>query len=254
MRIAFSSLACPDRSVEEIAAAARRFGYDGVEWRLADGALLGGRTDDSVWRRIAASGVEAVCLDTSAALVHADGEARAKAVRHAVRMAERAIEIGAPFVRIFGGAIPDGSSRDGALGPARETLADIAANVPSRTKVLVETHDAWTRASDVMDLISGIEGVGVLWDVAHTLRSGETAAETLDRVGMPGLVHMKDASGDRLTHLGEGDLALRDALEALERTNYDDYLSVEWEKLWHPYLDDADIALPKAITYLRSRP
>jgi sugar phosphate isomerase/epimerase len=68
-------------------------------------------------------------------------------------------------------------------------------------------------------------------------------------IGVPGLVHVKDAAGETLTHLGEGELRLEEAIDAL--AGYDDWISVEWEKLWHPELDDPDVALPKAIAFVR---
>jgi sugar phosphate isomerase/epimerase len=249
MRIAFSSLACPGWTVEEIADAARRFGYEGIEWRLADGALLGPRTDDAVWERIASCGFEAACLDTSAVFVQADDAGRAKAVRHTNAMVERAVQIGARCVRVFGGPIPDGHTREALLEPTRNALAEASKGVPEGIDVLVETHDAWSLGADVARLVDGIDRVGVLWDIAHTMRSGESPSETMRHIGAAGLVHVKDAAGEELTHLGEGDLRLADAFDAL--AGYAGWISVEWEKLWHPELDDADIALPKAIAALR---
>ncbi len=38
MRLAYSSLACPAWTVEGAVAAVARYGYDGIEWRLADAA------------------------------------------------------------------------------------------------------------------------------------------------------------------------------------------------------------------------
>jgi hypothetical protein len=40
MRLAYSTLACPRWTVEEAVAAGVRCGYDAIEWRLADGAII----------------------------------------------------------------------------------------------------------------------------------------------------------------------------------------------------------------------
>lgn len=245
MRIAFSSLACPGWSVEQIADAAKRFGYEGIEWRLADGELLGPRTADDVWERIASCGVAAVCLDTSASFVHPDEKLRGKAIRHTQRMALRAEQIGAPCVRVFGGAIPDGYTREDLIGATRSALAEAAS---SNITLLVETHDAWSLGADAAALTTRLQRVDVLWDVAHTLRSGESPDETLTYIGVPGLVHVKDAIGDTLTLLGDGELDIAGALAELPD---DITVSFEWEKLWHPYLDEPETALPHAIAYLR---
>lgn len=252
MRIAFSSLACPGWTVEQIAGAARRYGYDAIEWRLADGHLLSPKTPDAVWERIATCGVPTVCLDTSAVFVQALDADRAQAIAHAKVMGKRASQIGAPAIRVFGGAIPDGLSFAHILEPTRRALTKTCESIPDDVACLIETHDSWSKGSDVASLIKGLGGLGVLWDVAHTWRSGESPRETLAAIGVPGLVHVKDADGAKLVHLGEGTVPLPEIVDALRDAGYDGALSLEWEKLWHPDLDEPDVVLPRAIDHLRA--
>ncbi|MEX2538308.1 MAG: sugar phosphate isomerase/epimerase [Actinomycetota bacterium] len=252
MRLAFSSLACPGWTVEEIVRAADRYGYEGIEWRLADGALLGPRTEDVVWDAIKECGVRPACLDTSCVFVQADDEGREGAVGYAIAMAERAAAIGAPSIRVFGGAIPDDTTRSDVLEPTAQALTAAAGRMPDGVALLVETHDAWSRASDMAGLVGATQGVGVVWDVAHTYRAGESPRESLEHIGVPGLVHVKDTRGEALTHLGEGDVPLAEAISELRNVGYDGWLSLEWEKLWHPELDDPDVALPLAQAALQA--
>ena len=252
MRIAFSSLACPGWTVEQIADAARRYGYDAIEWRLADGHLLSPKTPDGVWERIATCGVPAVCLDTSAVFVQAVDEDRSQQIAHAKAMGKRASQIGAAAIRVFGGAIPDDLTFADILEPTRRALAKTCESIPHDIACLIETHDSWSKGTDVASLIKGLDGLGVLWDVAHTWRSGEQPRDTLAAIGMPGLVHVKDAVGPKLVHLGEGTVPMREIVAALRDVGYDGALSLEWEKLWHPDLDGADVVLPRAIEYLRA--
>jgi len=44
---------------------------------------------------------------------------------------------------------------------------------------------------------------------------------------------------------------IRDILAALHGIGYDGWLSVEWEKKWHPDLAEPDVALPQHATLLR---
>ena len=180
MRIAFSSLACPGWTVEQIADAAGRYGYDAIEWRLADGELLGPRTPDTVWQRIATCGLPAVCLDTSAVFVTDDDTRRAKAIAIATAMGDRAQQIGAPAIRVFGGAIPETATRDDLLGPTGSALAAACASMPEGVACLVETHDAWSTGAEMAALLGLADGAGVLWDVAHTVRAGESPRQTLE--------------------------------------------------------------------------
>jgi sugar phosphate isomerase/epimerase len=141
--------------------------------------------------------------------------------------------------------------RDAILDPTRQALA-AAASGASRHGVtlLIETHDAWSSGAGIAGLL--VDGVGVLWDVAHTVRSGEAVTETVGHIGVPGLVHVKDAIGSKLVHLGDGEVPLEVMVDELREVAYDGWLSLEWEKMWHPELDDADVTLPKASAYLRA--
>lgn len=247
MRIAFSSLACPGWTVEQIAEAATRYGYDAVEWRLADGELLGPRTSEGVWERIATCGVPALCLDTSAVFVTDDADRRAQAIAIATAMGARAEQIGAPAIRVFAGRTE--FDVDALVDPTRTALAAAAATMPDGVSLLIETHDDWSRGADIARLCA--DGVAVLWDVAHSVRAGESPRETLGHIGVPGLVHAKDARGEQLVHLGEGEVPLVATVAALCDVGYEGGLTFEWEKLWHPQLDEPDVALPRAAAYLR---
>ena len=43
-------------------------------------------------------------------------------------------------------------------------------------------------------------------------------------------------------------------LAALAQLGYNGYVSVEWEKYWHPEIPDAEIALPQHIAWLKRLP
>jgi sugar phosphate isomerase/epimerase len=245
MRPAFSSLACPEWSVEEIVGAAVRYGFEGVEWRCADGDLLGPRTDASVWDRIASEsrvhGIAAACLDTSCAFVTDD---RARAIEDAALMAEHAASIGTDAIRVFAGRIPEGRTREEMIAPAAAALAEAAERARAfGVRVLVETHDEWSRAADAAALARA-GNVGVLWDVLHTHRSGETPAASLQSCGAVSVVHLKDGTQTELTLLGEGEVPLDEIARVLAGT--DGWLSFEWEKRWHPQLQAPEVALPHA--------
>jgi sugar phosphate isomerase/epimerase len=71
-------------------------------------------------------------------------------------------------------------------------------------------------------------------------------------------VHVKDcrrdsAAGDwHLTLLGEGEVPVRSCVDALRTAGYTGWLSVEWEKYWHPELAEPEVALPQFAEALRS--
>jgi hypothetical protein len=53
--------------------------------------------------------------------------------------------------------------------------------------------------------------------------------------------------------LGEGELAphVRQAIALLARRGFDGYVSVDWEKQWHPEIADPEVALPHFAERLR---
>jgi sugar phosphate isomerase/epimerase len=90
----------------------------------------------------------------------------------------------------------------------------------------------------------------------HTARMGETPAQAMDALGDRVLnVHLKDgrrtADGWQLLLLGEGEIPVKDALRLLNERGYDDFISVEWEKKWHPEIAEPEVAFPQHLALLR---
>jgi len=266
MKLAYSSLACPKWTVEEAVAAAARYGYEAIEWRLADGELLEPETAPEVWRRLrevpAAHGIEIACLDTSCRVTQGSPEERAEVIEAGKRMIERAAELGAPYMRVFGGKLPAESTRTEMLAPTAEVLHALGTySAPRGITVLLETHDSWTNSEDVLVLIqaTNLPSVKVLWDTHHTYRSGEAPAHTMTVLANKiGYVHFKDSQpasetpgGWHYCLLNEGTVPLREICATLKHGGYDGYISLEWEKQWHPEIAEPEIALPQAVPWIR---
>lgn len=225
-RIAFSNLAAPGWSLARAAEAVREYGYDGLELRLLDGEPIDLRTVD----RSRVAGVRLACLDTSLRL---GDPALADAL-------ELAASWGAPAVRVFGGDPKE---------------LDVAQAEELGVKVLVETHDEWSSAGRVAEVLARFDNpwLGAVWDLHHPFRAGESPREVLDALGgRIGLVHVKDARRDgTLVPLGKGDVRVRESVELLHAAGYDGWWTVEWEKRWHPELDEPEVALPHELAELR---
>jgi sugar phosphate isomerase/epimerase len=278
MKLAFSTLGCPKWPVEEAVQAAVRFGYEAIEWRLADGELLNPGTPPTVKTRIVnatrQAGLKIACLDTSCQFVQATSEKREGLVQEAMQMVDMAAELGAPLLRVFGGAIPEGLSREELLPPTAEALGRVAAYaITQGITVSVETHDDWSKSEDIARLVETAlktgsvadavrSGLAILWDVHHPYRMGEDprqTLETLQKAGPISHVHIKDARRDpqakngwQLTLLEQGEVPVREAVKLLKEAGYEGYLSVEWEKKWHPEIEEPEVALPQHADLLRS--
>ncbi len=265
MKLAFSTLGCPDWTLEQCVAAARDYGYDGIELRLLDGAVIEPGIDAGTRRRVGtvldAAGLPLVCLDTSVKIAQPDPSARAAQIRDGLAMLDLAAEWQAPLVRVFAGPPPDSSEQE-AIASATACLLPLAERAHDLgIAVVLETHDAFCSSAAVMQTLAGVPaaGAGVLWDLLHPYRIGEDPADTLSRIGSRlQHVHIKDgrapAGGGTnwdFTLLGEGTVPTRAILAMLRQAGYDGWLSVEWEKKLHPELAAPEVALPQHAALLR---
>ena len=99
---------------------------------------------------------------------------------------------------------------------------------------------------------AGEDGVGALWDLNHPFRMGESPGETARLIGSRTYhTHVKDSKQDgSYALLGEGDVPLRELVSVLHKGGYKGYLSLEWEKAWHPELAEPEVVFPQAARYL----
>ncbi len=256
MRLAFTTLACPDWTFEQAADAAVRYGYEGLELRLLDGEVVGtdlSQEQQARVRRVCAdAGLTLCCMDTSfgAADPAADLE-------EGFRYLELAAALQSPLVRIFGKA-PAGEQLEQAAARAGERLSALAERGRDLgVRVGLETHDSFSSGRAVAAVLAASsDDVGVIWDTLHPCRSGETAAETLDLIS-DRLLHMHIKDGNRQPDikecqlLGEGTVPVREILQALSQHGYNSWLAVEWEKKWQPQIAPPEVALPQYADTLR---
>src|SRR5215218_6681602 len=118
MKLAFSTLGCPDWDLEMIIGEARKFGYQGIELRALAGSLdLLNRPEFSASQlaqtkaRFDDEGIEICCVDTSCTFHSPDARERANQVSIALTHAELAAKLGAPLIRVFPDKIQPGAQR-----------------------------------------------------------------------------------------------------------------------------------------------
>jgi sugar phosphate isomerase/epimerase len=263
-RIAFSTLAFPDATLAAALSAGRRWGYSGVELRLIDGELIDpampAERRAQVRRTLAAGGLPVVAVDSSIRLTGTDPGPDLR------RFLQLASDWDAPLVRVFGGDLDPPPARQDRLRAAARVLEQ-AVPLAARLGVAigVETHDAFSASSAVAELLALLSAdgvppdlVGAVWDSHHPHRMGETPAEVYANLGSRLLLaQIKDArrapDGDwRLVLLGAGEVPVREMLGLLTAGGYPHWISVEWEKRWHPEIEDPEVALPQHLDLLNA--
>jgi sugar phosphate isomerase/epimerase len=253
-RVAFSTLAFPDATLASAVSLGRRWGYRGVELRLIDGELIDPSmpaTERAQVKR-ALAGLPVVAVDSSIQLTDSDPGPPLR------RFLELASDWEAPLVRVFGGSLAaSGPARRGQLRAAARVLES---SVPLARRlgvaIGVETHDDFSSSSVVARLLEETdpEWVGAVWDSHHPHRMGEPPADVYANLGRRILLaQVKDArrtvrdDGEdwELVLLGEGEVPVREMLGLLAAGGYPNWISVEWEKRWHPEIAEPEVALPQ---------
>ena len=260
MKIAFSTLGCPKWTWQRIVTEAQRMGYNGIELRfIADHRDLLQTPEfqkeilTATKQQLKEANLEICCVDSSVMLVNQDDAMIEAGKRHV----DLAAMLGAPFVRVFGGKFPAEKSRESAMETAVtnfRALAEYASG--KKVRVLIETHDDFSSAESVAQLLkrTANPNTGVLWDIHHPYRlHGETPAQAFAALG-PNVhhVHVKDSidlggGKFRYCRLGEGDVPIGQCLNLLKTGGYDGWIVFEWEKTWHPEIDEPEVVFPHFI-------
>ncbi len=263
MKFTLNTLGAPNWSLEQTARNARAYGYAGVDLRLLDGDVITLESVRANKRRLRAlfptDELPLAVLATSVRLATTDPAIRQKTLDEAHAWIDLAAELGVPVIRYFAARNPpelDLARSIQAVGEMLAKLADHAAR--AGVKIGVETHDEFAHATTVARALALVPSpaVGAIWDMYHTARMGETPAQALDALGDRVLnVHLKDgrrtADGWQLLLLGEGEIPVKEALRLLHERGYHDFVSVEWEKKWHPEIAEPEVAYPQHLALLQ---
>jgi sugar phosphate isomerase/epimerase len=268
-KLGFSSLACPHYTVDQFIELAAANGFDGVELRFVRGQVdltaLPEFSDSQLAatrRRFEDAGLEVPIVDTSVRLNKLDDATRNAQFAAARANAKIAAEHAAKSIRDNGGPIPPDQDRAETLDAIAAGLRQVAEEVADfGVTAVIESHDDFSTSASLLDLFE--RGAGdalmVLWDTLHTFRHGERPAETWallgDRVRH---VHMKDsyhadATGFDFAPTGEGIIPLDEIIAVLKDNGYSEYVNFEWEKAWHPEIEDGAVTVPQFARYMASR-
>lgn len=260
--IAFSTLGCPEWEWQKILDFATQHGFGAIELRG-----LGGKLDlpslplfapdriQQTRKEIQSAKLHIACVSSSAQLYVEEPEKREKQLTDARSFIDLASALGAPYVRVFGGK----SDSDKSPAPDDATKARVAAGLRElgdyagsrKVTVILESHDHFTSSATLKDVMhaANSEHAGLLWDAHHTFAtSNEDPEFTVRELGTwIRHTHLKDSigSGENRKYVltGRGNVPVERQIKALRAINYKGYYCFEWEKMWHPDIDDPEIAI-----------
>ena len=259
MQYAFMSFSCPDLTLDAMLQLAQETGYDAIEPRADAKHGHGVELDTNAAQRAAikakaeAAGIPYCCVATSCR--YADPDTQADHIADTHRFIDLAADIGAGRLRVFGGQIGAGLSREDAVEQVARALGEVADHAGEKEVTLcLETHDDWCDPADVAAVMAAVDHprIAVNWDIMHPVRTGLATMDQAYQTLAPWIqyVHIHDGSADlsQLTFkaIGEGDIDHKRALELLAAGGYDGCLSGEWIN-WEPY----SVHLPRELAAMK---
>lgn len=262
--LVYSTLGCPDWSLERMIEEALADGYAGLEIRVLDGQIIPadmpGARRKVIRELMRQNGLVIAGLGASTRFSSPDPAERRKNQEELRRYLELANDLESPMVRTFGGEVVEGHTIEETIDWLAEGLTGVMETAAAQgVTVVLETHDAFCRGQEVAATLAKVEhpNLKAVWDTHHPYRMGESVADTWQYIGHRlAHVHIKDArrrpDGEwDLVLLGEGEVPNREVIDLLLAKGYNGYLSAEWEKKWHPSIEEPEIALPQHARVLR---
>jgi len=259
--LAFSTLGCPGWDLPKILEFAQMHAFGAIELRGLQGNMdlpshpaFAKDQIAATKAQFAARGIKIACVSSSARMGEQDVTKRTHEITGGKRFIDLASALGTPYVRVFG----DGEDLPKHAAPSQELKNRVAAGLkelgdyaaPKNVTVILESHDNFTSSKTLNDVLSQADSphVALLWDAHHTFATaGEDPEFTVERLGKwIRHTHLKDSvqSGDDRKYVltGRGTVPVKKQIESLENIGYRGYLCFEWEKVWHPDLEDPEIA------------
>ena len=263
MKISFTTLSCPDWSWDRIIHQAAQLGYNGIEIRGIQGEMSIPKMlpfqPENILKSMNDLKSRDLCIRSlGTSVIFHDPAKFEQAIMEGKDAIDIAEKLGTPYIRVFGDQIINESSIP-SVAKGLDTLGRYCEG--KNVVVLLETHGQFNRIeslSSVFDLFQN-KNVGILWDIEHTYRIyGNDIEEFYERFkNLIRHTHIKDVkkSGDKwaLCLIGTGEIDIVKIMNLLKKSNFDVWLSLEWEKKGHPELEEPETAIPSYIEYIKGK-
>jgi sugar phosphate isomerase/epimerase len=193
MRLAFMSSVCPKMTLDELLAAGRKYGYQGIEfrpeWKHGHGVELTATTKQrkNARKRLVDGSFEGCCLAPGVKFCSEVKSERDKNLKTLLQYIDLAEEVGVGRIRVFGDPLPNAGFGRRAANYAvqAEYLTKGATRAAAAGVTLVlETHMNFRAvdAGEVLFRAAYPAGLRINWHLAHCLNHGEDVDEAYRHV------------------------------------------------------------------------
>jgi len=205
-------------------------------------------------RRLYEKNLQIPCIDT---VCNASEGATEQAVEEVGRCIEIAANLSIPCVRLKATAAEDADAAVERVTALVERM--LPAAEAQGVTLVIETSGLFAdtvRLRDVLDSFA-CDHVAALWHwSAAYFMGGESPEQVIKNLGAyVRHVQVSDAvcRDGKIEYclMGEGDLPIKDMMLALRSVNYDGFISLVWDPVWCPELEDMEIILTQFVHYMR---
>jgi sugar phosphate isomerase/epimerase len=257
--LSFSTLGCPDWNFQKIVEFAVHHTYSGIEMRglqrqmdLSKCSEFSSEHRAGTLALMKEKGLKFVNLGSSATLHFAEGAERQKNIDEGKRFIDLASQINCPYIRVFPNNFPKEQDKTATIDLIIKGLLELGDYAKeANVTVLMETHGDVVKSEDLEVIMRSSEhpNVGLVWDACNMWMVTKEA---------PAAVYQKLKKYIRHTHikdlimvdgkaqyrlLGKGESPIFEVISLLKKDGYKGFYSFEWEKLWHPEIDEPEVAL-----------
>ena len=260
MKLCYSTLGCPDWSLNDILANSKDLGFDGVEIRgignelyIPNIKVFSAENADATKEKLRRLGLT-IPVFTSACYLHKD-ENSAQEGKAYIDTAKR---MDVPYVRVLGDTSgAPGENVDVHIVKENLTVLDAYAK-GSGVTLLLETNGIFADSGFMKAFLeeNQFENVAVLWDIHHPFSYFGEAPEVTYGNLKPYIrhVHVKDSvmrdGKAEYCFLGKGDVPVKECLALLKQDGYDGFFSLEWLKRWQSKLEHGSVVFAQYKYYM----
>ncbi|HEU5167012.1 MAG TPA: sugar phosphate isomerase/epimerase family protein [Chitinophagaceae bacterium] len=258
--LAFSTLGCPDWDFKKITDYANKHEYTGIELRGLKREIdltkckefSGTKNIEATLKIMKDKKLKFVDLGSSCTLHFGEGAEREKNINEGKAYIDLAQQLNCPNVRVFPNLLPKDKDKDETMEFIAKGLMELGNYAKaSGTMVLMETHGdlVWTHDIEKIMQDASHTNVGLVWDPTNMWTITKEPPAEVFRILKRYIhhTHIKDAKlvdgKPQYVRMGQGEVPIFEAVDALSKSGYKGYYSFEWEKLWHPELEDPETAL-----------
>ena len=266
VQLSFTTMGTPEKDGFEAIAAAKEYGYAGVDFRVHH--IKGEIQVDSSDQHIA--DLRTACADNGITVPsllcynktgNKDSDASWDEMYDDICFhMDIAQKLGALGIRIFGGPIHEYSSPEAYIENSAKVLQKVLDANDSATRIVLQNHGgSYTFAQGIeLTKLTARDRFGMCFSPDHCVLMKEDWDYALSNAKQYSLqMYVSDVAFAGEKHHGAlpgaGAVDLVAAFQALGGADFDGWVSFKWEKIWQQDLVEPEIALPHFIKYYHEK-